>query len=59
MNERIFIYMCEDLQRENKATKRSIVKPGLTKASDIDRGLKHCSHCKEAVNNEGLKENGD
>jgi len=59
MNERIFIYMCEDLQWENKATKKSIGKPGLPEASDIDRGLKHCLQCGEEVSNEDLKENGD
>lgn len=59
MNERIFIYMCEDLQWENKATKKSIEKPGLPEASDIDRGLKHCLHCGEEVSNEDLKENGN
>lgn len=52
-------YTCEDLQRENKAAKKSIEKPGLPEASDIDRGLKHCLHCGEEVSNEGLKENGD
>ncbi|ELR44497.1 Anoctamin-4 [Bos mutus] len=47
MNERIFIYMREDLQWENKATKKSIEKPGLPEASDIDRGLKPCLQCGE------------
>lgn len=51
--------MCEDLQWENKATKKSIGKPGLPEASDIDRGLKHCLQCGEEVSNEDLKENGD